>query len=175
VKINKTNILIMMKKVMMITCLLTAYLVNGQAFTGKGDKKFQMGASLQNHATGIFVSFDYGLGENFSIGATTSYALAVASDIDADFGDRYDVTARFNANIGNVLNISENFDLYPGINFSLKNFGGHVGARYFFSKGFGLFTEGTFPIAKYDTGDLTYAEQINNQFVVNVGAVFNLN
>jgi len=160
---------------MIIACLLTGYLVNAQAFSGSGDTKMQIGASLQEHATGLYMSFDYGLGENFSIGAVSSYALGVASITDAKFQDRFDVKARFNANIGNVLNIDENFDLYPGINFSLKNFGGHVGARYFFSKGFGLFTEAAFPIAKYNNDTLTYAEKINNQFVVNVGAVFNLN
>ncbi|MEO8933878.1 MAG: DUF6646 family protein, partial [Xanthomarina sp.] len=94
---------------------------------------------------------------------------------NAKFKDRVDLKARFNANIGNVINIDENFDLYPGINFSLKNFGGHVGARYFFTKGFGLFTEAGFPIAKYNNDHLTYSEKINNQLTVNVGAVFSLN
>ncbi|TYA52133.1 DUF6646 family protein [Formosa maritima] len=164
-----------MKKIMMIACLFTAYLVNGQAFTGKGDKKLQIGANLQDHATGMFVSFDYGLGENFSIGASSIYALGVSGDIDADFTDRFDIRARFNANIGSVLNIDENFDLYPGLSFGLKNFGGHVGARYFFSTGFGIFTEAFFPIAKYNSDDLKPAEEINNQFGVNIGAVFNLN
>ena len=164
-----------MKNVMIIACLLTGYLVNAQAFTGKGDNKMQIGASFQEHATGLYMSYDYGLGENFSIGVASSYALGVATVTNAKFEDRFDVKARFNANIGNVINIDENFDLYPGINFSLKNFGGHVGARYFFSKGFGLFTEAAFPIAKYNNDHLTYAEKINNQFTFNVGAVFNLN
>ena len=69
--------------------------------------------------------------------------------LDADFGDRFDLKARFNANLGNVLNVDENFDVYPGLSLSLKNFGGHLGARYFFSNGFGVFTEATFPLAKY--------------------------
>jgi hypothetical protein len=64
--------------------------------------------------------------------------------------------------------------LYPGLSFSLKNFGGHVGARYFFTDGFGIYTEALFPMAKYDNGDLTPAEEIHNQFALNIGAVFNL-
>jgi hypothetical protein len=164
-----------MKKIVMMVCLFSAYLVNGQAFTGKGDKKLQIGANFQEHATGMSMSFDYGLGENFSIGVSSTYALGVASEVDADFSDRFNAAARFNANIGNVLNIDENFDLYPGLSLSFKNFGGHVGARYFFSSGFGIFTEALFPIAKYNTDDLNYAEKINNQFTVTVGAVFNLN
>jgi hypothetical protein len=162
-----------MKNIIFIFTLLSVSLVNAQAFSGKGDKKLQVGANFQNNATGLNVSFDYGLGENISIGLSTTYALGVASDIDADFIDRYDLKARFNANIGNVLKIDENFDLYPGLNIGLKNFGGHVGARYFFTTGFGVFTEAVFPIAKYSS-DLTPAEEIDNQFSVNVGAVFNL-
>lgn len=162
-----------MKNIILILALLSATMVNAQAFSGKGDKKLQVGANFQNNATGLNISFDYGLGENISIGLSSTYALGVDSNIDADFIDRYDLKARFNANIGNVLKIDENFDLYPGLNIGLKNFGGHVGARYFFTTGFGVFTEAVFPIAKYSS-NLTPAEEIDNQFSVNVGAVFNL-
>ena len=61
-------------------------------------------------------------------------------------------------------------DIYPGLDISTKNFGGHVGFRYFFTDGFGLFTEGVFPIAKYDTESTGF----NNQFTLNLGASFNL-
>jgi len=162
-----------MKNIIFIFTLLSVSFVNAQAFSGKGDKKLQVGANFQNNATGLNASIDYGLGENISIGLSSTYALGVASDIDADFIDRYDLKARFNANIGNVLKIDENFDLYPGLNIGLKNFGSHVGVRYFFTTGFGIFSEAVFPIAKYSS-DLTPAEEIDNQFSVNVGAVFNL-
>ena len=95
-------------------------------------------------------------------------------DLKADFEDRIDLKARFNANLGNVINISDNFDVYPGISLSLKNFGGHLGMRYFFSDGFGLFTEFGTTFAKYNSEALTPAEKINNQFNANIGAVFNL-
>ncbi len=94
--------------------------------------------------------------------------------MDADFGDRFDLKARFNANIGNVLNIDENFDLYPGLNLSLKNFGGHVGARYFFSDGFGIYTEANFPLAKYSDDKSEIGYYIHNQFTLNIGVSFNL-
>lgn len=175
-----------MKKLLIIAAILTVSFANAQAFSGKGDQKFQVGANFQSHATGINVSYDYGLGENISIGVSSSYALGISGDLKddiyvngikvsekADFTDRFDLKARFNANIGNVLNIDENFDLYPGLNFSFKNFGGHIGARYFFTSGFGLYTEAQFPIAKYKD-NLTPAQELNNQFSVNLGAVFNL-
>lgn len=163
-----------MKNLVLILVLLTAPFAGAQAFSGKGDQKLQVGVNLQEHGSGINISFDHGIGENISLGVSSSYLLGVKDYINPDFGDRFDLKGRFNANIGNVLNIDDNFDVYPGLNFSLKNFGGHVGARYFFSNGFGVYTEASFPIAKYNTDPLTPAEKLNNQFVVCFGASFNL-
>lgn len=161
-----------MKNFILIVALLAFSFGNAQAFSGKGDTKFQVGANFQDKATGINASLDYGLGENISIGVSSSYALGGASGIEnLDFMDRYDLKARFNAHLGNVINIDENFDLYPGLNLSLKNFGGHIGARYFFTQGFGIYTEANFPLAKYDPDEII---DIHNQFTVNLGAVFNL-
>jgi hypothetical protein len=176
-----------MKNLLFIISVLTVSLVSAQAFSGKGDQKLQIGANFQSHATGINLSYDYGLGENISVGVSSTYALGVSGDLKDDvyvggqkvldkagFIDRFDLKARFNANIGNVLNIDENFDLYPGLSLGLKNFGGHLGARYFFTSGFGIYTEALFPIAKYNSDKLEPAEKIHNQFSVNVGAVFSL-
>lgn len=175
-----------MKNLLFIAAMLTVSFANAQAFSGSGDQKFQVGANFQSHATGLNLSYDYGLGENISVGVSSSYALGISTELrdgrevlgvrvvdKAGFDDRFDLKARFNANIGNVLKIDENFDLYPGLSFSLKNFGGHIGARYFFTSGFGVYTEAQFPIAKYKD-NLTPAQQLNNQFSVNLGAVFNI-
>jgi len=163
-----------MKKLILIIAMLSVAFVNAQAYQGKGDNKFQVGASFQDNATGINISYDFGVGENISLGLSSTYALGIDDKLDADFGDRFDIKARFNANLGNVVNIDENFDIYPGLNFGLKNFGGHLGVRYFFSDGFGIFTELNVPIAKYNSDTLTPAEKIHNQFIINFGATFNL-
>jgi hypothetical protein len=162
------------KKLLFIIALVSVSFVNAQAFEGKGNQKFQVGANIQDEATGINVSFDYGLEDNISVGISSGYALGIDDRIDADFGDRFDLKARFNANLGNVLNIDENFDFYPGLSLSLKNFGGHTGARYFFSDGFGIFLEATFPLAKYSDDKTEIGYYLNNQFALNIGATFNL-
>ncbi len=100
--------------------------------------------------------------------------MGLSDDISASFGDRFDVKGRFNANLGNVVNVDENFDIYPGLNLSLKNFGGHLGMRYFFTNGFGVFTEFNVPFAKYNTDVLDAGEKLHNQFTLNLGASFNL-
>ncbi len=163
-----------MKKLIVLISILSVSFVNAQAFKGNTDNKLQIGASFQDMATGINVSYDYGLGENISVGVSGAYALSIKDGLDASFGDRVDLKGRFNAHLGSVLNFDENFDLYPGLNLSLKNFGGHVGARYFFSEGFGIFTEAAFPLAKYKSNITNPADYIHNQFVFNVGATFSL-
>ena len=64
-------------------------------------------------------------------------------------------------------------DIYPGLDLGLRNFGAHLGFRYFFTEGFGIYTEAGVPIAKYDS-NITGFENLNNQFVFNIGASFNL-
>ena len=89
------------------------------------------------------------------------------------FEDEFDIKARFSANIGSVMKLPEAIDIYPGLNICLRNFGAHAGIRYFFSDGFGVFSEVGFPIAKYNSDPVGY-EQLNNQFQISVGASFNL-
>lgn len=173
-----------MKNLILLVAVLSMSLVNAQAFKGKGDNNFQVGANLQKNGTGINVSYDYGIGQNISVGFSSTYLLGIdeslknnpspVESLDAGFDDRFDVRIRFNANLGGVINVDENFDLYPGLSLGVKNFGGHLGARYFFSEGFGVFTELNIPLALYNTEDLVPAQELNNQFTINIGATFNL-
>lgn len=164
-----------MKKIITLSLLLSIGLINAQAFKGKGDIKAQVGANIQDGGTGIQLSTDFGIGENMSYGFTASYLLSVQEilGVKPEFGDRIDVKARFNANLGNVIGLDKKMDVYPGLDLGLRNFGAHLGFRYFFSEGFGLYTEAGIPIAKYDT-NITEFDNYNNQFTVNVGASFNL-
>jgi hypothetical protein len=163
-----------MKKLLLFAGLLATNFAVAQAFTGKGDSKLQIGANIQDGGTGITVTTDFGIGENLSYGFLATYLLGVDEILGEkpDFGDRADIKARLNANIGNVIGISEKFDFYPGLDLGLKNFGGHVGARYFFTEGFGLYSEAGFPIARYDKDPVGF-EYLNNQFVWQIGASFN--
>lgn len=164
-----------MKKIILLILVLSVSFVNAQAFKGKGDIKGQVGLNLQNGGSGISITSDFGIGENMSIGLVGVYVLNVGNieDLKPRFQDRADLRVRFNANIGNVLKLSDNIDVYPGLSLGLRNFGGHVGARYFFTNGFGLFAEGSFPLAKYDS-NVNGFEYYNNQFVFHIGASFNL-
>ena len=162
-----------MKRIITLFMLASAVFINAQAFKGKGDTKVGVGANIQKFGTGIHVTYDQGIGENMSFGFTSNYLLNATEGNagDAKFADKIDLKARFNANIGKVLTLGDQIDVYPGLDLSLRNFGAHLGARYFFSDGFGLYSEMGFPLAIYDKEkDGLY----NNQFVFNVGVSFNL-
>lgn len=164
-----------MKKNVLLGLMVLATLVgHSQAYDGAGDLKFQIGANLQSNGTGIMTGLDYGIGENFSVGAYAALLLGVNELLNVPFVDKFDVKARVNANLGNVFQFGDNIDIYPGLNLSLKNFGGHAGARYYFTDGFGVFAELNVPIAKYKK-ELTPSEEFHNQFAINLGASFSLN
>ena len=170
-----------MKKIITLSLLLSFGLINAQAYKGKGDIKAQVGANFQDGATGIQASTDFGIGENMSYGFTANYLLSVQDNLivdnkttSTDFLDRFDLKARFSANIGNVLKLNPKMDIYPGLNLGLRNFGAHLGFRYFFTDGFGLYSEAGIPISKYDTNSSNLFRDYNNQFTLNVGISFNL-
>ncbi len=162
-----------MKNLLLSFALFTTSLLFSQAYTGAGDIKFQVGANIQSGGTGIASSVDFGLGENISLGVYSSYLLNVQGSLGAQFEDRFDVQGRFNANIGNVITSDRALDVYPGLHVGTRNFGGHLGIRYFFSNGFGLYSELHIPFAYYKD-NLSSVEELNNQVTVTVGTSFNI-
>ena len=165
----------MMKKISTIVAVIMVTLTNAQAYKGKGDIKAQVGLNSQNHGTGINVSADFGIGENISYGFVASYFLSVdeVAGVKPKFEDRADVKLRFNANLGNVFKLDKAMDIYPGLNLGTRNFGAHLGFRYFFTEGFGVYTEAGVPLARYDSNVQGF-DEYNNQFVIQIGASFNL-
>jgi hypothetical protein len=164
-----------MKKVITLVALMSICFANAQAYKGKGDFKGQVGVNIQDGGTGINLSTDFGIGENMSYGFVASYLLSVdeVAGYKPKFEDRADFKVRFNANLGDVLQLPKEIDVYPGLSLGTRNFGAHLGLRYFFTDGFGLFAEGGVPLAKYDSNVQGF-EYYNNQFVFNIGASFNL-
>jgi outer membrane protein G len=161
-----------MKNILTIGLLFSALISSGQAYTGREDSKLNIGLTVQNGGRGVVLNYDQGLGENISVGILTSYLLAGNNIKDVSFDYRFDAKVRFNANLGNVVNISPKFDVYPGLNLGLKNFGGHLGARYFFTEGFGIYTDFSAPFALYNP---EAKSKYNNGVSFNIGASFNLN
>ena len=174
-----------MRKLVVVAFLGMGLLANAQAYKGKEDVKLQIGATIQNGGTGIVLTNDYGIGENMSFGFSASYMLSADNGVRINettflpeeekpkFQDRADLKVRFNANLGSVIGLEDNMDIYPGLNLGTRNFGAHLGFRYFFTDGFGVFTEINLPIAEYDSSPGVFGKY-NNQFAFQIGASFNL-
>ena len=164
-----------MKRLITAVAIVMVSLANAQAYKGKGDIKAQVGLNTQSHGTGINVSADFGIGENMSYGFVASYLLTVdeIAGVKPKFGDRADAKVRFNANLGNVFKLDKAMDIYPGLDLGTRNFGAHLGFRYFFTNGFGIYTEAEVPLARYDSNVQGF-DEYNNQFVFQIGASFNL-
>ena len=167
-----------MKKILAGIFLLILSFANSQttAYSGKHDLKAGLGLDLQKYSTlGGAGTIDYGLGKIFSVGLQAAYLFKVKEydGLPPKSSDRYDVKARVSASLGRVFRLPDTMDFYPGLDFGLKNFGGHMGLRYYFDNGIGLFTEGQFVIQKY-TSSNEYFNALNNQFAILVGLTFDL-
>ena len=101
---------------------------------------------------------------SFPVSKVPGKVVVEAEHVTKAYGDK--VILRLTAEL------DPKFDVYPGLNLGLKNFGGHIGARYFFSEGFGIFTEFSVPFAKYDSEAIS---KYNNGNSFNIGVSFNLN
>lgn len=113
--------------------------VNAQSYDGKGDSKFNIGYEAYGYGNGIKATYDYGLGELFSIGAGAS---AYFNDDEND----YFIYARTQVHLGIAFDMSCKLDIYPGVELgylSSEKVGitGYIGMRYFITKKMGLFAE----------------------------------
>lgn len=160
--------------------MISLQVFSQEAYKGKGDQKVGIGLSIatQGGGLGLNGTYDRGLGENISIGVSSTYILGVKEDNwygkgieKPDAIDRFDVKGRLNVHLGNVINVDKKFDVYPGLNIGIHNLGLHTGVRYFFSKGFGLFSEFDVPVAKFDDAK---SHLYYNGFKINLGVSLNL-
>ena len=130
-----------MKKIIFI--LLVSLLssgINAQNFTGKGDQKLQAGFTFYGYGTGIKASYDYGLSDEFSIGAGANFFNS------GTYSSSFFIFGRGDYHFGNIIDLPDELDVYAGLELGLignTNFGigGHAGARYEISNNWGAFLE----------------------------------
>ena len=129
----------MKKTLITLGFLLSLISVNGQSYDGKGDSKFNIGYEAYGFGNGLKASYDYGLGELFSIGAGGSVYF------DNEEND-YFIYARTQIHLGIAFDLPCKFDIYPGVELgylSSEKIGiaGYLGLRYFISDKVGIFAE----------------------------------
>ena len=133
-----------MKKILVAaTMLLFSQAAFAQAWQGKGDQKIQIGLNAWGNGTGITGTYDYGLGRIVSIGAGAN--IYFSGYKDGDKNNNFFVFGRVNAHLKDVLDLGNNWDIYPGLDLGVFGntfgLGAHIGARYFFNDKIGAFVE----------------------------------
>lgn len=163
-----------MKKFFSIVALIVLVSVANRSFAqlavGKGDKFLNVGLGLGGGYYGytgsiaIGGSFEVGVADNITVGAVGAYR-------GYEFASAYRLGARGSYHFNELLNISEDkLDVYAGVGLiyggwtwketyvGIRNsyggidFGGHIGARYFFKPALGAFAEVGFGVAPLQLG-----------------------
>lgn len=126
-----------------IALVVLGGLVSAQAYTGKADKKLQVGLNGWGYGTGLVGTFDYGLSKIVSIGAGANIYFSGYKDGDKD--NNLFLFGRVNAHLQEPLNLPKEWDIYPGLDLGVlhSNFGigAHIGVRYFFNNNIGIYGE----------------------------------
>ena len=118
-------------------------MVNAQAWSGSGDQKVQVGLSAWGNGTGLTGTYDYGLSDLFSVGGGANFYFN--SNSKDDKNNNFFIFGRVNAHLQNLVNLPEQWDIYPGLDVGVLGntfgLGAHLGVRYFFTDKFGAFIE----------------------------------
>jgi len=129
-----------MKKLsLLLSVLFITSAVFAQSYDGKGDKKVNLGYEFYGYGNGISATFDYGISDLFSVGLGGAYYF---SNDDND----YFFFARTAIHLGELFDLNEKFDIYPGVDIGYLQrndigFGGYLGFRFFFTENLGIFAE----------------------------------
>ena len=113
-----------MKKIITVFALFTLAFVSGQAFKGKGDIKGQVGLNIQSGGTGIFVSGDFGIGENMSVGFTGNYLFSYTfvSRVGATYAGSGGISAVINNKSGSTGACSVKYTLLETTQWQTKTY-----------------------------------------------------
>jgi len=139
--INNLKFLIQMKKsIFLVLFLIGTSGLFAQNFSGSGDQKLQAGFNFYGHGTGIKATYDYGLGNQFSIGVGGVFYNS------GDYNAKFFVFGRADYHFAEPINLPEQWDTYLGVELGLVGdgefgLGGHLGARYALSDTFSIFVE----------------------------------
>lgn len=142
-----------MKKLLLTFAAATIALtqVKAQGTLGKGNTQVNLGLGFSSWGLPVFAGFDYGVSKNITLGAEASFRSY--NTVGYDF-TVIGISGNANYHFNEVLELPSEWDLYAGINvgyFIYSNpsgyrgasmsglgLGAQVGARYFFTKKFGI-------------------------------------
>ena len=145
-----------MKKIILIFVLfISSNLIFAQSTIDKGMKEINAGFGLDSWSAPIHIGFDYGVYKNITVGAQINlYSYEENWLYKHYILNVWGISGNANYHFNEILNISNRWDLYAGINLgfyvinspagyggsipSSLGFGAQLGGRYFFSSKWGI-------------------------------------
>lgn len=129
----------MRKSILILVMSMLTSLGFAQAWNGQGDQKVQVGMSAWGYGTGLSGTYEYGISDAISLGAGANFYFS------KNQSEGFFLFGKGSYHLQDVLNLPDEWDIYPGLNIGLLGntfgLGAHVGARYFFSPKLGAFVE----------------------------------
>ena len=122
----------------------------------KGDTQLNAGLGLSGWGTPVYVGLDFGVGKNFTLGVEGSYRSYDQNYYGGKFSSSIiGLQGNGNYHFNDILDMDDEWDLYAGLSLNYYiwqtdtaykeyarasglGLGAQVGARYFFTKKFGL-------------------------------------
>ena len=172
-----------MKKFFNITSIVAALLMisasstsaSAQAFDADYDFKIFTGYLNKGGKSGIQIGAEYGRSRFFSFGGFVQGLFGIKDeDGESNFFKNTDLQFRCNFHWTDVMHLPSTFDIYTGVNVSLRAGGLQAGVRYNFSERFGLYGEVQQPLFKtFSSGDFDN-RYFNKKFGFSAGFTINL-
>ncbi|OBX20978.1 uncharacterized protein DUF3575 [Gelidibacter algens] len=146
----------MKKQILLLGALFAFGLTNAQAPLEKGDTQLNAGFGISGWGTPVYAGVDYGIAPNITVGAEGSFRSYSQTGFKSSI---IGLQANGNYHFNEILEIPSEWDVYAGAstNYYIWNtdsryeslaegsgfgIGIQIGARYFFSKTFGINLEG---------------------------------
>lgn len=147
-----------------------------QAFDADYDLKIFAGYLFKGGKSGAQLGIEYGRSRFFSFGGFIQSIFNV-KDEDGEkssFIENSNLELRCNFHWTDVLHLPSNFDIYTGINTSIRTVGLQGGIRYNFSERFGLYAEAQQPLFKVLSMEDFDNRYFNKKFGFSAGFTINL-
>lgn len=172
-----------MKLFLNITTIVAVFLIiatssnsaQAQAFDADYDLKIFAGYLNKGGKSGVQIGAEYGRSRFFSFGGFVQGLFGIKDeDGESNFLKNTDLQFRCNFHWTDVIHLPSIFDIYTGVNLSLRAGGLQAGVRYNFSERFGLYGEVQQPLFKTFTTEDFDNRYFNKRFGFSAGITINL-
>ena len=161
---------------LVLTIATCSFETHAQAFDADYDLKIFAGYLNKGGKSGVQLGIEYGRSRFFSLGCFLQSIFNVKDEDGekTEFMENANMEIRCNFHWTDILHLPSNFDIYTGVNTSIRSVGLQGGVRYNFSERFGLYVEAQQPLFKVLSIEDFDNRYYNKKFGFSAGFTINL-